>query len=129
MFSLDATPWMEWFNHITEGVKQMDKLMESRYGVIIRDTTSPFVPLATGRLMGSFITDLSSSYPISEMTFGYAAYDPRDHYNYAEYQHDEVPTESHPIQGVRYYLRVGINHSKELIITEIEEDYLSCFHI
>lgn len=129
MLELDTAPWENWFNHIIQGVKQMDKLMESKYGVIIREETTPYVPLKTGRLIGSFITDLRSEYPLTEMTFGYAAYDPLDHYNYAEYQHDVVPTEAHPIQGVQFYLLVGIGYSKDLVVTEIEEDYLSCFHI
>ena len=128
MFSLDATPWMEWFNSIKEGVKQMDKLMESKYAVTVRETTTPFVPLKTGKLIGSFITDIQSTYPMTEVTIGYAAY-AKNGFNYAEYQHDVIKTEQHPIQGVQYYLKVGLSHSAQLVFTEIEEDYLSCFHV
>lgn len=129
MLSIDTTPWMEWFNHIQEGVKQMDELMQSKYAVTVRETTTPFVPLETGRLIGSFITDLQGTYPLTEVMLGYSAYDPRDGFNYAEYQHDVIRTEQHPIQGVQYYLEVGLSHSEDLVFTEMEEDYLSCFHI
>lgn len=129
MFKLDTTPWKQWFEHTTEAVKQMDELLQSKYAVTIRDTTTPLVPLKTGRLIGSFITDLSSTFPVSEMTFGYSAYDDGNKFNYAEYQHDVIKTHQHPIQGVQYYLREGIDDSREAVFTEIEEDYLSCFHI
>lgn len=129
MFSLDATPWEQWLKHTEEAVKQMDELMESKYAVTIRDVTTPLVPLKTGRLIGSFITDLSSTFPVTEMTFGYSAYDNGNGFNYAEYQHDVIKTHQHPIQGVQFYLREGIGDAQGTVFTEIEEDYLSCFHI
>lgn len=129
MFSLDATPWKQWFKHTEEAVKQMDKLMESKYAVTIRDVTTPVVPLEEGRLIGSFITDLSSTFPVTEMTLGYSAYDEKSGFNYAEYQHDVIKTHQHPIQGVQFYLRKGIADAQGTVFTEIEEDYLSCFHI
>ena len=113
MFSLDTTPWKQWLEHTKEAVKQMDMLMESKYAVTIREV----------------ITDLSSTFPVTEMTFGYSAYDEKSGFNYAEYQHDIIKTSQHPIQGVQYYLRKGIYHAQETVFTEIEEDYLSCFHI
>ena len=129
MFSLDTTPWEQWLEHTKEAVKQMDMLMESKYAVTIREDTTPLVPLKTGKLIGSFITDLSSTFPVTEMTFGYSAYDEKSGFNYAEYQHDIIKTHQHPIQGVQFYLRKGIYHAQETVFTEIEEDYLSCFHI
>ena len=74
MFSLDTTPWKQWLEHTKEAVKQMDMLMESKYAVTIREVTTPLVPLKTGKLIGSFITDLSSTFPVTEMTFGYSVF-------------------------------------------------------
>lgn len=129
MLELETTEWLDWFERITEAVKQMDDLMESKYSIIIRDATTPLVPLKTGRLMGGFITELSSTFPVSEELFGYFAMDPETFEFYAEYQHDVVPTEAHPIQGEQFFLIKGIARSSAEVFTEIEEDYLSCFHV
>lgn len=129
MLKIDTSTWNGWINRMKQNVEKMSNLGESKYAVIIRETTTPLVPLETGRLIGSFITDLQGKYPMTEVMLGYSAYDPKDGFNYAEYQHDVIRTEQHPIQGVQFYLTKGIADSEGELFTEIEEDYLSCFHV
>ena len=126
---IDTSTWIGWINRMKQNVENMSNLAESKYAVTIRETTTPYVPLKTGRLIGSFITDLQGKYPLTEVMLGYSAYDGKTGFNYAEYQHDVIKTEQHPIQGVQYYLEVGVRNAEGLVLTEIEEDYLSCFHI
>ena len=58
---------------------------------------------------------------------GFDAVDEKSGFHYAQYQHDEILTEQHPLRGEQFYLTKGIMLSEDEVLELIETDYLSLF--
>ena len=88
--------------------------------------TAPLVPLETGRLEHSFKFVVTERTPdFIEVEIGYDASDPESGFVYAEYQHEEDL--HHPLRGEQFYLKYGIELSRNESFELIEVDYLSLF--
>lgn len=88
--------------------------------------TAPLVPLETGRLEHSFKFVVTERTPdFIEVEIGYDASDPESGFVYAEYQHEEDL--HHPLRGEQFYLKNGIELSRNESFELIEVDYLSLF--
>lgn len=101
---------------------------------IVESNAEPYVPVDTGRLMGSFVSvPISENKGWVEVEIGYSVHDPRDYYDYAEYTHTGIDYRTgdeinwHKPSAQREYLIKGIVRSEKEAMRLIEGDYLSLF--
>ena len=101
---------------------------------IVESNAEPYVPVDTGRLMGSFVSvPISENKGWVEVEIGYSVHDPRDYYDYAEYTHTGIDYRTgseikwHKPSAQREYLIKGIVRSENEAMKLIEGDYLSLF--
>ena len=101
---------------------------------IVESNAEPYVPVDTGRLMGSFVSvPISENKGWVEVEIGYSVHDPRDYYDYAEYTHTGIDYRTgseirwHKPSAQREYLIKGIVRSESEAMKLIEGDYLSLF--
>ena len=101
---------------------------------IVESNAEPYVPVDTGRLMGSFVSvPISENKGWVEVEIGYSVHDPRDYYDYAEYTHTGIDYRTgmeinwHKPSAQREYLIKGIVRSESEAMRLIEGDYLSLF--
>lgn len=95
---------------------------------IIQANTLPLTPYETGQLGESFTWHtLEYNREFIEVEVQMDAVDPDNGFHYAEYQHEEDLYHPPPRAGQQYYLRDGINASKNMAYEIIEQDYLSLF--
>ena len=101
---------------------------------IVESNAEPYVPVDTGRLMGSFVSvPISENKGWVEVEIGYSVHDPRDYYDYAEYTHTGIDDRTgdeinwHKPSAQREYLIKGIVRSENEAMRLIEGDYLSLF--
>lgn len=125
-FDVDIEPFVEWSTEARSRFTEMVKTMVS-IAHMIELRTIPLVPLDTSNLEQSFTYQIIDSSQFIAMAVGYDAVDEKSGFHYAQYQHDVVSNFSHPKRGRRFYLRKGINRSKNFILETIETDYMSLF--
>ena len=125
---LDATKFIEWYDHSIAGVNQIkEKFYE--LSAIIEVFTRPLVPLEKGYLENSFQEFVEVDGPVLEMKVRYSGEDNiySRGYDYAYIQH--IGNFNHPIRGEQFYLKKGMERAFPYIVVEIGTDYLTALGV
>lgn len=147
-FKVDAEGFEEWlFSLHHRFLDMVQTMIDIHY--LIQANTNQRVPLDTGRLEESFRYDIVRQDEFFiEMHSIYSATDPNSGFDYAFYQHELMfrgvgtyslysraksgyPVGNHHRHGTRgqwHYLERGVDASRSMMWTILEQDYLSLFY-
>lgn len=120
---MDDSQFQSWVRKVKVKVKEglFDTLIDA--GLLIKKTTTPYVPLDRGYLEEAYEQTIYTLTDLFKMEFGYSVRDnPYSRgYDYAYIQHEEEF--QHPKRGTSRYLDVGVLLSEPEVYTMIETDF------
>lgn len=123
MFRVDDSRFQNWANKVGPRIKKglFDAIIDA--GLLIKETTTPYIPLDKGYLEESYQQRIYTLLDQIILDFGYSVRDnPRSKgYDYSWIQHEKQF--KHPKRGTWKYLDKGIIQSQNKVFDIIETEF------